>query len=181
MLGQNQISAIKPEIFTGMKNLSDLELPLNSIMSLLPNGSRPLIALKSCQAPGLLEMLVLDNNHLNMVSSSMLEGLSNLQELYVRNIEIEELPMDMYKHIPKLTLVALRGNWMKTIDGNLLTHLAQKKCTCIAIPGQVSLVRWISQTKANLSPQEAVRCLTTTKYRDKPLNTVKINSLVRRA
>ncbi|XP_059204463.1 leucine-rich repeat LGI family member 3 [Centropristis striata] len=109
-------------------------------------------------------MLVLDNNLLPTLSASTFDGLGNLQELYLRNNEVEHLPPDVFKNMVKLSQLALSGNRLKTVDGNMFAQMPELKklylhdntwqCDCNII----SLVQWMGQTKATMSPRNAMRC-----------------------
>ncbi|XP_053470238.1 leucine-rich repeat and transmembrane domain-containing protein 2 [Ictalurus furcatus] len=129
-------------------------------------------------------MLVLDNNLLSTLRSSMLEGLSNLQELYVRKNRINSLPADVFRHTPKLTQVALSGNQLHTIDGNMLAsiHGLQRvylhdnpwKCDC----NINSLVQYIDQTRANRGSLEKLWCVSPEEHQGKPMHKLKSEGLL---
>lgn len=226
MLGHNQIGILKPQMFAGMRNLSDLDLPLNALTTLPSNAFKPLIALKVLDLSlnriqrispkafiGLrqllflnldnnslknipaeafrplrsLEMLVLDNNLLSTLSSSTLDGLGNLQELYLRNNELEHLPPDVFRNMAKLSQLALSGNRLKTVDGNMFAHVPDLKklslhentwqCDC----NIVSLVQWMGQTKATLSPRNALKCTSPPELQNKSLYSLQADKLSCRA
>lgn len=76
MLGQNQIGILKPEMFAGMRNLSDLDLPLNALTMLPSNAFKPLIALK---------VLDLSLNRIQRMSPKTFTGLRQLLFLNLDN------------------------------------------------------------------------------------------------
>lgn len=76
MLGQNQISILKPDMFAGMRNLSDLDLPLNALRILPSNTFTPLIALK---------VLDLSLNRIQRISPKAFTGLRQLLFLNLDN------------------------------------------------------------------------------------------------
>ncbi len=76
MLGQNQIGILKPEMFAGMRNLSDLDLPLNALTMLPSNAFKPLIALK---------VLDLSLNRIQKISPKAFTGLRQLMFLNLDN------------------------------------------------------------------------------------------------
>lgn len=76
MLGQNQISILKPDMFVGMRNLSDLDLPLNALTILPSNTFKPLIALK---------VLDLSLNRIQRISPKAFTGLRQLLFLNLDN------------------------------------------------------------------------------------------------
>lgn len=76
MLGQNQISVLKPDMFAGMRNLSDLDLPLNALTILSSNTFKPLIALK---------VLDLSLNRIQTISPKAFTGLRQLLFLNLDN------------------------------------------------------------------------------------------------
>lgn len=76
MLGQNQIGILKPEMFAGMRNLSDLDLPLNALTMLPSNAFKPLIALK---------VLDLSQNRIQKISPKAFTGLRQLMFLNLDN------------------------------------------------------------------------------------------------
>ncbi|XP_076611864.1 uncharacterized protein LOC143335989 [Chaetodon auriga] len=129
-------------------------------------------------------MLVLDNNLLSTLSPSALDGLSNLQELYVRNNELELLPPDVFRNMAKLSQLALSGNRLKTVDGNMFAHMPDLKklyfhdnpwqCDCNII----SLVQWMGQTKATLSPRNALRCVSPLELQNKSFSSLQTDKLV---
>uniref|UniRef100_A0A672G985 LRRCT domain-containing protein n=1 Tax=Salarias fasciatus TaxID=181472 RepID=A0A672G985_SALFA len=220
MLGQNQIGTLRPEMFSGMRNLSDLDLPLNALtllpsdafkplialkvldlaeshpedlpeglrrvdlplnaLTLLPsNAFKPLIALKVLDLSlnciqkispkafaGLRQLLFLnlDNNRWQKLASSRLcwfwtttSSLRRaLQELYVRNNQLELLPADM----PGLKKLDLHNNpW---------------HCDCQL----ASLVQWMGRTAATLSPRDAVKCVSPPQLRRRSLGGLQEDALV---
>ncbi|XP_028252534.1 platelet glycoprotein V-like [Parambassis ranga] len=132
-------------------------------------------------------MLVLDNNLLSALSLSALEGLGNLQELYLRNNELEQLPSDVFSNMPKLSQLALSGNRLKMVDGNMFNHMPELKklylhdnpwqCDCNII----SLVQWMGQTKATLSPRDSLKCEGPPELRKKILSRLLAENLPCRA
>uniref|UniRef100_A0A672FPG9 LRRCT domain-containing protein n=1 Tax=Salarias fasciatus TaxID=181472 RepID=A0A672FPG9_SALFA len=72
MLGQNQIGTLRPEMFSGMRNLSDLDLPLNALTLLPSNAFKPLIALK---------VLDLSGNRLKTLDGTVLVKMPGLKKL----------------------------------------------------------------------------------------------------
>ncbi|XP_037607684.1 leucine-rich repeat-containing protein 15-like [Sebastes umbrosus] len=132
-------------------------------------------------------MLVLDNNLLSTLSSSTLDGLGNLQELYLRNNELEHLPPDVFRNTAKLSQLALSGNRLKTADGNTFAHMHGLKklylhdntwqCDC----NIVSLAQYLGQTKAALSPRDALRCTSPPELRNKSLSSLQADKLLCRA
>lgn len=76
MLGQNQISILKPDMFAGMRNLSDLDLPLNALTILPSNTFKPLIVLK---------VLDLSLNRIQRISPKAFTGLRQLLFLNLDN------------------------------------------------------------------------------------------------
>lgn len=52
------------------------------------------------------------------------------QELYLRNNELEHLPPDVFRNLAKLSQLALSGNRLKTLDGNMFTHMPGET-TCL--------------------------------------------------
>lgn len=53
------------------------------------------------------------------------------QELYLRNNELEHLPPDVFSNMAKLSQLALSGNRLKTVDGNMFTHMPGKTTTSL--------------------------------------------------
>uniref|UniRef100_A0A3Q2UCP0 Si:dkey-1j5.4 n=1 Tax=Fundulus heteroclitus TaxID=8078 RepID=A0A3Q2UCP0_FUNHE len=104
MLGQNQIGILKAEIFAGMRNLSDLDLSLNALTVLPSNAFKPLIALK---------VLDLSLNRIQRISPKAFTGLRQL--LF--------LNLDNNSNMPKLSQLGLSGNRLKTVDGNMFSHM----------------------------------------------------------
>lgn len=45
------------------------------------------------------------------------------QELYLRNNELDNLPPDVFSNMPKLSQLGLSGNRLKTVDGNIFSHM----------------------------------------------------------
>lgn len=45
------------------------------------------------------------------------------QELYLRNNELDHLPPDVFSNMPKLSQLGLSGNRLKTVDGNIFSHM----------------------------------------------------------
>lgn len=89
MLGQNQISILKPEMFIGMRNLSDLDLPLNALTILPSNAFKPLIILK---------VLDLSLNRIEKISLKAFTGLRQLMFLNLDNNRSQHLyPLDNFK------------------------------------------------------------------------------------
>ena len=76
MLGQNQIGTIKADMFAGMRNLSDLDLPLNALTMLPSNAFKPLIVLK---------VLDLSLNRIQKISPKAFNGLRQLMFLNLDN------------------------------------------------------------------------------------------------
>lgn len=76
MLGHNQIGSLKPQMFAGMRNLSDLDLPLNALTTLPSNAFKPLIALK---------VLDLSLNRIQKISPKAFIGLRQLMFLNLDN------------------------------------------------------------------------------------------------
>ncbi|TDH00124.1 hypothetical protein EPR50_G00184370 [Perca flavescens] len=123
-------------------------------------------------------MLVLDNNLLSTLSLSTLDGLGNLQELYLRNNDLDHLPPDVFRNMANLSQLALSGNRLKTVDGNMFAHMPDLKklylhdntwhCDCNII----SLVQWMRQTKATLSPRDALKCGSPPDLRNKSLSSL---------
>uniref|UniRef100_A0A672FT19 LRRCT domain-containing protein n=1 Tax=Salarias fasciatus TaxID=181472 RepID=A0A672FT19_SALFA len=72
MLGQNQIGTLRPEMFSGMRNLSDLDLPLNALTLLPSDAFKPLIALK---------VLDLSGNRLKTLDGTVLVKMPGLKKL----------------------------------------------------------------------------------------------------
>uniref|UniRef100_A0AAQ4QPZ7 Si:dkey-1j5.4 n=1 Tax=Gasterosteus aculeatus aculeatus TaxID=481459 RepID=A0AAQ4QPZ7_GASAC len=173
-LSLNRIQKISPKAFIGLRQLMFLNLDNNSLKNVPAGAFRPLRS---------LEMLVLDNNLLSMLGSSTLEGMENLQELYLRNNELEHLPPDVFRKMAKLSQLALSGNRLKTVDGNVFAHMPDLKklhlhdnmwqCDC----NIASLVRWMGQTKATLSPRDALMCVSPPELRKKSLSSLQADKL----
>lgn len=76
MLGQNEIGLIKAEMFVGMRNLSELDLPHNALTVVPSNAFKPLIALK---------VLDLSLNRIQRLSPKAFTGLTQLLFLNLDN------------------------------------------------------------------------------------------------
>lgn len=48
------------------------------------------------------------------------------QELYLRNNELEHLPPDVFSNMARLSQLALSGNRLKLLDGNMFAHMPGK-------------------------------------------------------
>lgn len=48
------------------------------------------------------------------------------QELYLRNNELEHLPPDVFGNMARLSQLALSGNRLKLVDGNMFAHMPGK-------------------------------------------------------
>ncbi|KAM4522519.1 uncharacterized protein PAE49_002183 [Odontesthes bonariensis] len=165
-LSLNRIQRISPKAFTGLGQLLFLNLDNNSLKTVPAGAFRPLRS---------LEMLVLDNNFLSTLSQSALDGLRNLQELYLRNNQLEHIPSEVFSNMPKLSQLALSGNRLKVVNGNMFSHMPELKklhlhdnpwhCDC----NITSLVKWMEQTKATLSPRDALKCASPEDLRNKSL------------
>ncbi|CAG5950255.1 unnamed protein product [Menidia menidia] len=144
-------------------------------MKTVPSGAfRPLRS---------LEMLVLDNNFLSSMSQSALDGLRNLQELYLRNNKLLHIPSEVFSNTLKLSQLALSGNDLKAVTGNVFRHLPELKklylqdnpwhCDCDIM----SLVKWIEENKATLSPQDALKCVSPSELRNKRLMSLQVGNM----
>uniref|UniRef100_A0A8C1QYT5 TIR domain-containing protein n=1 Tax=Cyprinus carpio TaxID=7962 RepID=A0A8C1QYT5_CYPCA len=143
-LADNQILNIYPYAFAGLINLTDLHLASNKITEKsLRNhtvfaGTPNIQSLDvSCnyisyesqeelQSPPFIflsELRVLKINSqrrgLSHIPSNFLKGLTNLQDFYAGNLNIENLHVDTFSSTPKLTYLDLSSN--NFANGNALT------------------------------------------------------------
>uniref|UniRef100_A0A8C2CQT2 TIR domain-containing protein n=1 Tax=Cyprinus carpio TaxID=7962 RepID=A0A8C2CQT2_CYPCA len=143
-LADNQILNIYPYAFAGLINLTDLHLASNKITEKsLRNhtvfaGTPNIRSLDvSCnyisyesqeelQSPPFIflsELRVLKINSqrrgLSHIPSNFLKGLTNLQDFYAGNLNIENLHVDTFSSTPKLTYLDLSSN--NFANGNALT------------------------------------------------------------
>lgn len=152
------------------------------------------------------------------------------QELYLRNNELEHLPPDVFRNMAKLSQLALSGNRLKTVDGNMFAHMPGKTATrpfycpiftetkdwLISVEVKMtwcqhdsfltkvfvfwplsdlkklhlhdnlwlcdcnitSLVQWMGQTKATLSPRNALRCVSPPELRNKSFSSLQTDKLL---
>ncbi|MEQ2213684.1 hypothetical protein XENOCAPTIV_019110, partial [Xenoophorus captivus] len=104
-------------------------------------------------------------------------------ELYLRNNELEQLPSGVFSNMPNLSQLGLSGNRLKTVDGNMFGHMPELKklylhnnpwqCDCNII----SLVRWMGQTKATMSPRDALKCVSPPQLKNKSLSSLQPGKL----
>lgn len=57
---------------------------------------------------------------------TFLQTLTSNQELYLRNNVLELLSPDAFRSMAKLSQLALSGNRLKTVDGNMFAHMPGK-------------------------------------------------------
>lgn len=148
MLGQNEIGALTPGMFMGLRNLSELDLPLNALTNLQANAFKPLIALKVLDlslnriqrvAPkaftGLRQLLFLnlDNNRsallivwlmLKCVPVLVIFFLPSCQAVIVYTEFHMHLSNPSLKTVPAGVFKPLRSLEMLVLDNNLLTTLS---------------------------------------------------------
>lgn len=60
-----------------------------------------------------------------------------IQELYLRNNELEHLPPDVFRNTAKLSQLALSGNRLKTADGNTFAHMHGTTTTSLPFNGPI--------------------------------------------
>lgn len=48
------------------------------------------------------------------------------QELYLRHNKLEHLPPDVFSNMARLSQLALSGNRLKLVDGNMFSHMPGK-------------------------------------------------------
>lgn len=93
-----------------------------------------------------------------------------IQELYLRNNELEHLPLDVFSNVTKLSQLSVSGTRPKAVDGNTFAHMPGKTPTVLPLllshfPQDVGVtfkwVRWSFKTflvraKEGASPRQPV-------------------------
>lgn len=72
------------------------------------------------------------------------------QELYLRNNELEHLPPDVFSNMAMLSQLALSGNRLKRLDGNMFAHM----------PGKTPNVPIGPFSRGDQSEMELIACVT---------------------
>ncbi|XP_029965828.1 leucine-rich repeat-containing protein 15-like isoform X2 [Salarias fasciatus] len=111
---QNQIGTLRPEMFSGMRNLSDLDLPLNALTLLPSDAFKPLIALK---------VLDLSLNRIQKISPKAFAGLRQLLFLNLDNNSLKTLPAGVFRPLRSLEMLVLDNNFLSTLTASALEGL----------------------------------------------------------
>lgn len=139
MLGQNQISILKPDMFAGMRNLSDLDLPLNALTILPSNTFKPLIALKVLDLSmnriqrispkaftGLRQLLFLnlDNNRYYQYNTNAIILCSIVLDFNVHlGSSLRTIPAGAFRPLVSLEMLVLDNNFLSTLSLSTLEGL----------------------------------------------------------
>lgn len=107
MLGQNEIGILRPETFVGMRNLSDLDLPLNALTTLPSNVFKPLVTLR---------VLDLSLNRIQRISPKAFTGLRQLMFLNLDNNRSQpQMSFYLNLHLPNCSTKSMCYNDSYTV------------------------------------------------------------------
>ena len=112
-LGANKMKALEQGMFDGMPKLTVLLVSANDIHTVSSGCFRNL---------GNLEELYLSGNDLSTVNGNMWLGLNSLTRLDLQfNLQMQVIPSGGFSNLPKLDLLHLHNNWLKTFTRDIFT------------------------------------------------------------
>ncbi|XP_070560781.1 leucine-rich repeat neuronal protein 1-like [Ptychodera flava] len=135
-LQDNEIQSLNNDVFLGLHNLEILDIRKNPLEDLQDKTFAELTNLHELQ----LSMCYLPE----LLSSNLLFGLENLQNLTLELCNISLIRREVFAKVPNLKRLSLKGNRLHTVDsvifrslsklefldlsGNLLTQIPQRLC-----------------------------------------------------
>lgn len=114
ILRENTFQKIEKDVFTGLKNLKDLDLARNSILDVADGAFEELKT---------LENLVLNENKISELRAGMFGGLKNLKQLSMENCGIEYIQKGTFRGLENLEQLILSQNKIKDIDWSVFSSL----------------------------------------------------------
>lgn len=118
-LARNQIGSIENNSFISLRNLESIDLSSNELTN-LTSGSLFVSNKK-------LRSLSLSKNKLRLVASDLLSNLIDLEELFLNDNLLGELPKDFLRFNSKIIALDLSNNKLNFLSDRLLSHLTQLK------------------------------------------------------
>ncbi|XP_072513892.1 uncharacterized protein [Salminus brasiliensis] len=148
-LQSNKITktSISDAVFSGLPNLKLLVLNNNCISYLSQSSLSPppFINLKALQALIIFSQGI---DGMQYFPSNLLEGLTDLKQLWAGNLNINSLHHDTFTHTPKLWLVDLSKNDLTSISAEILVPLKELSSLTMIQTGIQSL-DFLIQAKLN--------------------------------
>ncbi|XP_029534610.1 leucine-rich repeat-containing protein 15-like [Oncorhynchus nerka] len=180
-LRNNELERLPQDLFRHTPKLSQLALSGNRLKTVDGSMFTQLSDRQSYNAPIFISI---SNHFWRMVMSSWKTGARRLMLLNLYGNQINKLPLKGFQDLLNLRFLMLGQNQISSVKPDMFTGLKEVylhdnpwTCDC----NINNLVRWMSQTKANLSPLESLRCVAPAGYRDKALNSLKDQNLRCRA
>ncbi|XP_056673691.1 platelet glycoprotein Ib alpha chain [Monodelphis domestica] len=135
-LQNNGLKSFSTSSFSLLTQLTELYLARNNISVLVADGKLPLLSVLDLSDNALkvlpqlghslpsLTFLDLSRNALESLSPGALDGLSSLENLYLRDNKLRSLPQNFLQATRKLEKLDLANNYLEHLSADLLANLS---------------------------------------------------------